>query len=116
MARPLPNHISEGLKTPMGNLGKQNNGISRFAPYGWDLRSGRGNDLREKEEEQGVLALMKGLRKDGKSFQAIAGALADSGYHPKRGVKWNKATEKRILDRTEPSEGRPLTRQCQGQS
>jgi hypothetical protein len=51
------------------------------------------------DQEQETLSLMRGLRRSGKSFRAIAVALDSGGHRPRRGSTWHPYTVKRILSR-----------------
>jgi DNA invertase Pin-like site-specific DNA recombinase len=66
------------------------------APYGYTASEGR---LVEDEAEQGVIARVTEMRKDGRSLREIAGALNQEGVRPKRGGRWHPATVARVVER-----------------
>jgi len=51
------------------------------------------------EDEDAVLKRMQELRSEGKGFDAIAAALNNEGFKPRRGVQWYGSAVNKILSR-----------------
>ena len=78
-------------------------------PYGMRRKQGgrkgtRGTvvELERAPDEQRVLRRMAKLRKAGKSYRAIAAALASDGATTRRGGQWQPMVIKQMLDRIAP--------------
>jgi len=61
--------------------------------------------------EQEAVALMRRLRRRGKSYRAIATALEAASYHPRHGAAFHPFVIKRILSR-KPAKGSTVLQDC----
>ena len=78
-------------------------------PYGWSLADD-GKTLESVRSEQQVLADMKAMRADGKTFQAIANELTERSILTKQGrTTWSGEAVRMILKRAGVKRGRPAT-------
>lgn len=93
------------LRLRSGKLAKQVRGgyVGGAVPYGFDVvGDGRDSRLVTNETEQKALAVMREMRADGATYQAICDALTDQGYQTKRGGRWLTASVRKVLLRDAP--------------
>ncbi|KAF0241624.1 MAG: putative site-specific DNA [Planctomycetota bacterium] len=90
--------IAERTKGAMAHLRANGKRISRHAPYGWAFAAD-GENLVSLPAEQEAIALMRRLRADGVTLEAIARDLEARGIPSKLGKTWTSATVRRILNR-----------------
>jgi len=86
------------LRLRSGRRRKHDNGGYAYGspPYG---SRAQGRTLVEHPDEQAALRRMHELRRDGRSYRAIAATLQAEGHHPKRGSLWYPMTVRQILVR-----------------
>ena len=91
------NLTRERTKAAMGVKRNRLERISRYAPFGWDLRPD--GKLVKNPRGQRAICFMQELRASGKSYRGIAAILDSEGIPPKRGSKWIHTAVKSILKR-----------------
>jgi DNA invertase Pin-like site-specific DNA recombinase len=86
------------LRLRAGRRRKADNGGYAYGapPFGYRVE---GRELIEDLAEQDALGRMIEWRANGLSYRAIAAALAEEGYAPKRGATWYPMTVRQILSR-----------------
>jgi DNA invertase Pin-like site-specific DNA recombinase len=75
--------------------------ISGAVPYGFRLAAD-GRMLESLEAEQQTLQLVRQLRADGRSFQAIADALNERGLRTRAGSSWRWQYARNLVQRPDP--------------